>query len=174
MSTLRSTVARWCLLLAIGFVAGCPQQPAKDVSLRNAAPAAAAPSAPAPSAPAQGERRAPRMSDPLPPRAMPMPVELDYSCNVDNDCAVKDVGNCCGAFPACVNKDSPTDPAAVKAECARQGQMSSCGFREVAQCDCRQGRCVPADKSPVGGWVDDAPAGDHPVDGPADRSAPVR
>ena len=82
------------------------------------------------------------MSDPLPPRVVPSPVELDYSCNVDNDCTVKDVGNCCGAFPACVNKDSPTDPAAVKAECARRGEMSSCGFREVDQCGCRQGRCV--------------------------------
>jgi hypothetical protein len=124
------------LLLAIGLVAGCPQQSPKDAPLHDAAPAAA------PSTPAQGERPAPRMSDPLPPRVVPSPVELDYSCNVDNDCTVKDVGNCCGAFPACVNKDSPTDPAAVKAECARRGEMSSCGFREVDQCGCRQGRCV--------------------------------
>jgi hypothetical protein len=137
---MRSTVARWCLLLAIGLVAGCPQQSPKDAPLHDVAPAAAVAS----STPAQGERPAPRMSDPLPPRAVPAPVELDYSCNVDNDCTVKDVGNCCGAFPACVNRNSPTDPAAVKAECARRGQMSSCGFREVNQCGCRQGRCVEA------------------------------
>jgi hypothetical protein len=169
MSALQFKVVRWCLLLALGLLAGCPQQPSEDAPLRDEAPAASA----ALSTPAQGQRPAPRMSDPLPPRVVPMPVELDYSCNVDSDCAVKDVGNCCGAFPACVNKDSPTDPAAVKAECARRGEMSSCGFREVNQCGCRQGRCVPTDKSPVGGWVDDKPAGSRPIDDPTPAPDPV-
>jgi hypothetical protein len=159
MSTLRFRLARWCLLIAIGVLAGCPQQQPEDAAQPNDTPASM--SSPATSAlPAQDQRRAPRMSDPLPPREVPSPVALDYACSVDSDCAVKNVGNCCGAFPACVNRNSPTDPAAVKAECARRGEMSSCGFRELNQCDCRQGRCVPADKNPVGGWVDGQPAAD--------------
>ena len=68
----------------------------------------AACAAPAPDA----EVPAPPMSDPLP--ATPMPTgparpavagvpDLDRSCRVDADCAVKNVGNCCGYLPACVN-----------------------------------------------------------------------
>lgn len=85
--------------------------------------------------------KAPRMSDPMPPERMPSPVALDYSCRADADCAVKNVGNCCGMMPACVNKDSPTDPAAVQAECASKGLSSVCGFREISACSCVDNRC---------------------------------
>ena len=86
-----------------------------------------------------------RTGGPLPPQVLPEPSKLDYHCASDADCAVKDIGNCCGAYPACVNKDSPTDPAAVQAQCARQGRMSTCGFREIAACSCTRGRCSPRD-----------------------------
>lgn len=66
---------------------------------------------------------------------------VDYSCKTDADCAVKNVGNCCGYYPACVNKDSPTFPEQVKAQCEREGRMAVCGFREIAACTCNQGRC---------------------------------
>jgi hypothetical protein len=69
------------------------------------------------------------------------PVKLDFSCRTDGDCAVKNVGNCCGAKPACVNANSPTDPEGVKAECARKGMMSMCGFKPVEGCQCVQGMC---------------------------------
>lgn len=65
----------------------------------------------------------------------------DRSCKRDSDCAVKDVGNCCGAFPMCVNKDASTDPAAVRAQCAKDGMASICGFQEVSGCQCVKGRC---------------------------------
>ena len=68
-------------------------------------------------------------------------VTLDFSCRSDADCAVKNVGNCCGAKPACVNANSPTDPEGVKAECARKGMMSMCGFKPVEGCQCVQGQC---------------------------------
>lgn len=68
---------------------------------------------------------------------------LDYSCRTRADCAVKNVGNCCGAEPACVNKDSPVDPAAVQAQCKASGMMSICGFQEIASCQCVSGRCEP-------------------------------
>lgn len=63
------------------------------------------------------------------------------SCKTDSDCAVKNVGNCCGAFPSCVNKDAKTDPVAVQAQCAKAGMASVCGFQEVSGCQCVQGQC---------------------------------
>ena len=73
--------------------------------------------------------------------AMPAKVKIDSTCRSDADCTVKNVGNCCGEFPACVNIDSPTDPAGVQAECARTGRMSVCGFRQIQGCQCVQGQC---------------------------------
>lgn len=89
-------------------------------------------------------RQAPPMGGPLPAERVPSPVPLDTACTVDADCAVKNVGSCCGAMPACVHKDSPTDPAAVQAECARKGLASTCGFREISACTCQDGRCRDA------------------------------
>ncbi len=66
---------------------------------------------------------------------------LGRSCNTNSDCAVKDVGNCCGAYPMCVNKDTRTDPAAVRAQCAKDGMASICGFQEVSGCQCVKGQC---------------------------------
>ena len=65
----------------------------------------------------------------------------DRACRTDADCAVKDVGNCCGRFPLCVNKDAKVDPAAVRAQCAKDGMASICGFQPVSGCTCTQGRC---------------------------------
>lgn len=85
----------------------------------------------------------PPMSKPLPPREAPQQAGVvDYGCATSADCAVKDVGNCCGAQPACVNKDSPTDPAAVQAQCQASGMMSVCGFQEISACQCVSGRCA--------------------------------
>jgi hypothetical protein len=88
---------------------------------------------------------------------LPEPVQPDRSCRSDADCAVKNVGNCCGDYPACVNKDSPVDPEAVKAQCAQQGTMSACGFAGIGGCRCVDGSCITL-----------APAIDPPVD-PAPR-----
>ena len=68
--------------------------------------------------------------------------EVDYSCKTAADCAVKNVGSCCGYTPACVNKDSPTFPEKVKAECSAKGMSSICGFRDIAGCDCVENRCT--------------------------------
>lgn len=69
------------------------------------------------------------------------PANPSRSCRTDSDCAVKNVGNCCGYFPMCVNKDARTDPAAVRAQCEKDGMSSICGFREVSGCQCVQGQC---------------------------------
>ncbi|MGL6289735.1 MAG: hypothetical protein ACRC2H_03500, partial [Silanimonas sp.] len=74
--------------------------------------------------------------------AVPAAGEVDYACTTDADCAVKDVGSCCGYSPACVNKDSPTFPEQVKAECAKNDMQSICGFRDIEGCTCIEGRCA--------------------------------
>src|SRR5690554_4880370 len=75
------------------------------------------------------------------------PLNLDSSCRVDSDCEVKNVGNCCGYFPACVNKDAQPDPEAVQARCAETGMASVCGFREIQSCSCVENRCEAVQQS---------------------------
>lgn len=68
---------------------------------------------------------------------------VDESCASDADCAVKNVGNCCGYYPACVNRDSPTFPEQVRAACEREGRSSICGFEEISGCRCVDSVCRP-------------------------------
>lgn len=100
-----------------------------------------------------GSVQAPPMSDPQP--ATPMPTQparpavsgvpdLDRSCRVDSDCAVKDVGSCCGYSPSCVNTAAQPDPKAVQAACADAGMAGVCGFREIEACACVSNTCEPA------------------------------
>ncbi len=71
--------------------------------------------------------------------------EVDTRCRVDADCAIKDVGNCCGRFPACVNRESPVFPERVKAECERKGLSGVCGFPVIEACACVQGHCAASE-----------------------------
>lgn len=66
---------------------------------------------------------------------------IDYTCKQDNDCAVKDVHNCCGFYPQCVNRRARTNPNLVELLCTKEGAASVCGFRDVKTCECVQGRC---------------------------------
>jgi hypothetical protein len=66
---------------------------------------------------------------------------VDYSCKQDSDCAIKDVGSCCGASPACVNKDSNTFPEQVQAKCKADGMSSICGFPSISSCSCKNNKC---------------------------------
>ena len=77
--------------------------------------------------------------------------EVNFACTQDSDCAIKDVGNCCGAYPACVHRDSPTFPERVQAECVREGRSSICGFPSLSGCRCEAGRCagVPGPGTPT-------------------------
>lgn len=122
------------MLVAVALLAACAQP--------SGVPAAGPGAAPAPSS----------LPEPLPPppfeEAVPARTvvpEVDYSCTVDSDCAVKNVGNCCGYYPACVNKDSPTFPELVAKQCAEQGTAGICGFPEIRGCACVEGRCAPSD-----------------------------
>lgn len=79
------------------------------------------------------------------------PDEVSRSCKTSADCAVKDVGNCCGAYPACVNKDSPTFPDRVKAQCGKEHRMGVCGFPVVNGCSCVAGKCETDHSAPPQG-----------------------
>ena len=67
-----------------------------------------------------------------------------YVCESDADCVVKNIGNCCGMFLACVNQDYTPDLDAVSAACEREGRSSVCGFQEPAGCVCVNRRCKEA------------------------------
>ena len=64
-----------------------------------------------------------------------------YFCNKDSDCMIKDVRNCCGYYPKCVNKDYIPDIEAVERECREKGVASICGFPEIKECKCVQNKC---------------------------------
>lgn len=138
-------------MLAAALLAGCaaspPETPAPDATTKTEAPSDAAvapapPAAPTPTQIAPDATPAAKSEDRIADRAPGFdPNAPNRECKVDADCAVKDVGNCCGRFPMCVNKDAKTDPAAVQAQCAKDGMASICGFEEVSACQCVQGQC---------------------------------
>ena len=129
-----------CLALQACSTAAPPPGEVGDTAapLADSAPAAA----PLSAAPALPTSEVPRPGVPAPEAvAEGDEASVDYSCTTDADCAVKDVGNCCGYYPACVNVDSPTFPERVKAQCAKEGMSSICGFPTIESCVCKAGRC---------------------------------
>ncbi|MEO7251370.1 MAG: hypothetical protein ABIW30_02040 [Arenimonas sp.] len=62
-------------------------------------------------------------------------------CRTDSDCAIKDVGSCCGYSPQCVNKNTQTFPEQVRARCGQEGRMGICGFPAISGCQCVSGKC---------------------------------
>lgn len=62
-------------------------------------------------------------------------------CRTDSDCAVKDVGSCCGYRPQCMNKDTLTFPEQVRARCGHEGRVGICGFPAITGCQCVAGKC---------------------------------
>jgi hypothetical protein len=77
-----------------------------------------------------------------PPKVESTPAPL--ACAKDADCVVKNVGNCCGYYPACVHVDQTVDPDAVARRCAETGQAGICGFDEISACACVDAQCVAA------------------------------
>jgi hypothetical protein len=148
------------MALALAALAACTapapstaDTPAADATAGLRADEVAAATPPAQPAPEAGTTPSPAplkkriTGGPLPPERIsdqpesPPEIKVDTSCRTDADCAVKDVGNCCGHYPACVNVDSPTDPKGVQARCAKQGMASVCGFPQISGCTCVKGSC---------------------------------
>jgi hypothetical protein len=135
--------------------AGPAQSAGADRASESAAPAAPADQAGAATQPPAATtpppaKKYPRMTGgPLPPQRIddakaPPEVKVDASCRTDADCTVKNVGNCCGQYPACVNVNSPTDPKGVQARCAKSGMAAVCGFPQISSCSCVKGTCQAA------------------------------
>lgn len=68
-------------------------------------------------------------------------ASIDYSCRSDSDCTIKDVRNCCGYYPKCVNLNAGADPEFVAAACAREGLASACGYPSIDACRCIESHC---------------------------------
>ncbi len=59
---------------------------------------------------------------------------IDYSCTIASDCEIKNVGNGCGYYPECVNKNFiPTPP---------ELGSNVCGFPSINFCACVHNKCV--------------------------------
>lgn len=128
------------LLVALSLTACSAPAPAPETPQAAAStPAPVASPAPAPQPPKTAP--APDAPAPVEHAGNASPMSPDRTCRTDADCAVKDVGSCCGTFPLCVNKDAQVDPAAVRAQCAKDGMASTCGFQPVSGCTCTKGRC---------------------------------
>lgn len=143
--TLRPLALAALIMLTLG---GCT---ARTTSTEAAvAEPAAQPVAPAPAPATASPSLPPELAARVGGKAPRDASNPDRSCQADSDCAVKDVGNCCGYFPRCVNKDARTDPAGVRAQCEKDGMSSICGFQEISGCQCVEGRC----ESLTGGAVE--------------------
>jgi hypothetical protein len=118
-----------CLMLLL--LAACAPAPAALVS--SDAPLVAA------SRPDPSTALAP--SSATPPPVASDPDAVSRACKVDADCAVKDVGSCCGRHPSCVNKDAATDPVAVRAQCQNEHRAGVCSMEAIGGCSCVQGQC---------------------------------
>ncbi|MBI2134194.1 hypothetical protein HYU11_05960 [Candidatus Woesearchaeota archaeon] len=68
---------------------------------------------------------------------------MDFSCKTDSDCEAKDVRNCCGYYPQCVNSGFRPDPDLVSKQCEKEKSASICGFPEIESCKCINKRCEP-------------------------------
>lgn len=159
--TVRHRLAGWWLSSLLLVAAGCAAPAPNESAVQTPATASAAEAVAATggNSAVQPLKPAPPMSDPLPPLRAPhpaskparkpapasvpagQPVVIDTRCTTHADCTIKNVGNCCGEYPACVNVDSPTDPAAVQAQCAQRGMASVCGFPAITACQCVAGEC---------------------------------
>ncbi len=65
------------------------------------------------------------------------PINLPNStiCYQDSDCVIKDIGNCCGAYPRCTTKQFIPTPV----NC--DGMASVCGFPVIEECKCIENAC---------------------------------
>ncbi len=124
----RTTWLNWSALLAL------------LVCLNACASEQASPSTAASNAAANTVQKSPPRSAKLLPNQTPS--EINYSCTTAADCVVKNVGNCCGYYPGCVNTSSATFPDQVRAQCTAQKMLGVCGFPADPGCQCVAHKCV--------------------------------
>lgn len=69
---------------------------------------------------------------------------VSLRCEHDSDCVVRDIGNCCGTYLACVNTRAQVDPSAVQKECREKDMPGICGWPDISACSCVEGVCQAA------------------------------
>ncbi|KAH8171708.1 hypothetical protein LIA77_08475 [Sarocladium implicatum] len=75
---------------------------------------------------------------PVTPRYPPS-TPSHLKCSSDADCAVRNVGNCCGYYPQCANVDAELPPACPDGEPG----AGICGFPVIEACACSsKGSCM--------------------------------
>lgn len=67
---------------------------------------------------------------------------INIECETNLDCAIKDIHNCCGYYPKCVNIEFETKVNLVRDLCKVSQKMPICGFQTINSCACINGRCV--------------------------------
>lgn len=143
LTALLSLMLASTLLVACGATGnGQPGAGAHDATDQATAPTSTTPALGSPTTPALDPA-----PDPTPASSLAEVTGLNVhagirtDCQVDSDCAVVDIGNCCGSYPACVRAGSQVDPAAVQAECGERDLAGICGFPVIDNCVCSTGRC---------------------------------
>ena len=68
---------------------------------------------------------------------------IDRSCIADGDCVIKDVHNCCGYYPQCVNKNAQVNPEMVTMICDKNQLGGICGSDTIKECECMKQKCKP-------------------------------
>jgi len=66
---------------------------------------------------------------------------IDYTCVKNSDCVIKNVYNCCGAYPKCVNKNAIINSNFASQNCSKEGFDSICGFPSIDSCQCINSKC---------------------------------
>lgn len=69
-------------------------------------------------------------------------ADVNTYCNTVEDCEIKNVGNCCGQLPKCVNKNYIPDPDFVTEKCEDEDLFSGCGFMAFNKCLCVDNNCI--------------------------------
>eukprot|EP00588_Corethron_pennatum_P017796 CAMPEP_0194304368 /NCGR_PEP_ID=MMETSP0171-20130528/2139_1 /TAXON_ID=218684 /ORGANISM="Corethron pennatum, Strain L29A3" /LENGTH=152 /DNA_ID=CAMNT_0039055629 /DNA_START=87 /DNA_END=545 /DNA_ORIENTATION=+ len=69
-------------------------------------------------------------------------ITITRNCTTHDDCAIRDIGNCCGYYPGCVSIAFCPDIERVKTLCKEQGMASVCGWSTIDACACREGQCT--------------------------------
>lgn len=59
--------------------------------------------------------------------------KIDLKCQNGSDCQIKNVGNQCGYYPMCVNKNFQPNPPELNS--------MICGFPSIDNCRCIENKC---------------------------------
>ncbi len=68
---------------------------------------------------------------------------LNYSCNFNFECKIKDIHDCCGYYPECVNSNAKVDPDFVDRICGKEVRLCPLGVftSDTTSCKCINKKC---------------------------------